>query len=64
MNGSVLSFGNNDFGQLGLGDNNPRQGINLIPNLYNTIQISAGSSHFVVKLGTQFNIFFLLFFFG
>jgi alpha-tubulin suppressor-like RCC1 family protein len=43
--GTVWSFGKNDFGQLGLGDIQPRDFQSLIPGLENIVQITAGTNH-------------------
>lgn len=41
VDGSVYSWGNNDFGQLGLGDQEPRETAEQIPNLNNIVQVLA-----------------------
>ena len=44
-NGQIYAFGDNDAGQLGLGDKYNRDRPTLIPNLTHIIQIAAGYSH-------------------
>jgi len=43
--GRVWAFGNNEFGQLGLGDNSERFVPTLIPILENIVQVVAGTDH-------------------
>jgi len=45
LEGSVYSFGNNEAGQLGLGDNDNRNIPQIIPSLQNIKQISCGGFH-------------------
>lgn len=51
--GQLFSFGENDRGELGLGDTDPRHSPTLIPFTKNTKvqQISCGFKHCVAKTG-------------
>ena len=46
--GTVYSFGDNNYGQLGLGDNNDRLLPVQIPNINNIIQICAGNRFIII----------------
>ena len=51
LNGKVYSFGNNGYGQLGLGDTNERYTPTLLSNDLSTVSVtavSAGADHSLV----------------
>lgn len=48
IRGEVYAFGNNKYGQLGLGDNDDREDMVLIPNLSNIIAIAVGYEHSLI----------------
>ncbi len=49
-----MGFGNNEYGQLGLGDTINRNVPTLIPNLNNVKEISAGSFYSMVLLSKKY----------
>ena len=50
--GEVRIWGNNQYGQLGLGDTEPRDYPTLIPELIDVVQISCGYTHTALITGT------------
>lgn len=58
-NGLIFSFGENDYGELGLGDKVMRNTPTQISNVNNVQQIAIGASHSIAKLSNQsFEVFF------
>jgi alpha-tubulin suppressor-like RCC1 family protein len=55
-NGQVFSFGNNQFGQLGLGDVINRHLPSLVPSLSNIVKISSGG-YFSLALNNNGKVF-------